>query len=458
MIDGFDEIKRDIRSKVINSINEFVEKYSTNKFLITSRPGANLELLPRFYNYTVNELIGDDVFEFIKKQKLSQKSIESVIEFLKNNNTVYLETYLSNPLLLTLYLVTYSVNSTIPDKRSTFYRRVFEVLFREHDSATKIGFERDFATNLSQQQFEEILKLFSFLSFFENEYSFNRDYLNKTLSKARKKIKDKFNDFPEFDISDFVDDLKVSIGILVEDEGVYSFIHRTMQEYFTASLIQTANINKEEIYRKIISKIGYISNLNSSRGEKIFQFYYVQSLLGLCKELDYFSYYNYVYIPLLKEAINLLENANNNSKKINAYFKIIPIYTLWGRARTDDNGKIYFINLISKDTNKYDLITNQNYENFWEIFNQKGYRVPSDMLKKVDLQHTDLDDDPVLDTDFHIDFSDQNINIEWIPKPELDAFLNLINNFLTQLKGQLSEAEQYIDNIIQSESSIIDLI
>ena len=97
---------------------------------------------------------------------------------------------------------------------------------------------------------EKILEVFSFLSYFENKVDFNKDYISSQLNT----IKTKKVDF-KFRNNDFIDDMKLSIGLWIEDSGIYSFAHRSMQEYFAASFISNTNdeTNKEAVYSKIIN-------------------------------------------------------------------------------------------------------------------------------------------------------------------------------------------------------------
>jgi hypothetical protein len=45
----------------------FVDSYSQNRFLITTRPGSGIEGFPRFYDFRVNSLEDKDVEGFISK-------------------------------------------------------------------------------------------------------------------------------------------------------------------------------------------------------------------------------------------------------------------------------------------------------------------------------------------------------------------------------------------------------
>ncbi len=46
LFDGFDEINLELKNKIIIEIEQLIDQFNQNKFLISSRPGANVESLP----------------------------------------------------------------------------------------------------------------------------------------------------------------------------------------------------------------------------------------------------------------------------------------------------------------------------------------------------------------------------------------------------------------------------
>lgn len=247
-LDGFDELKSNIRTSILDNLNSFLNKYHKNKFLITTRPYSNLELLPLFFNYYVKELSKSEVNGFIYKQLSNEIELaKKITSSLEGHKSLYLSSFLKNPLLLIIYIITFQSNSTIPTKKYIFYRRVVNALFSEHDSKSKIGFVREKSSNLTQEQFEDILKRFSFLSFFDQRFDFDEDYLNKNLSLIKSKSSNlKFNN------KDFITDLKLSIALMVEDNGLITFSHRSLQEYFACLYLTELNDqNKKRVYNRI---------------------------------------------------------------------------------------------------------------------------------------------------------------------------------------------------------------
>lgn len=282
-IDGYDELARNFKSEITHDLIKFVQKNSNNRFLLTSRPYSDAESLPMFQNYYVKNLTPKQVDSFIALQLKNEKELtKRILNSVKEARAQNLGEFLANPLLLSLYILTFQYNSDIPNKKHIFYRRVIQTLFSEHDSISKSGFIRQRVTKLSQEQLEEILKKFSFVSYFKNQFNFDLDYIHSIF----KIIKEKSYDLI-FSFNSLISDFK-GLSLWVEDTGVISFNHRSIQEYFTALYIKDLELDEK---RRIYDKIKNDFRKNSV-GE-------VEHLLSLCEELDEIEYLKYFYIPIV---------------------------------------------------------------------------------------------------------------------------------------------------------------
>ncbi|WP_041557383.1 NACHT domain-containing protein [Cellulophaga algicola] len=189
-LDGFDEVDEKTKKILVKQVMDFVNKYSDNFYLLTSRPYSNIENLPLFTNLKMKELSleNGEIKGFVYKQLGAEKELaEKAYKSIEQGEAKYIHSFLKNPLLLSLYLLTFQNDASIPDRKYIFYRRVINALFSEHDSKTKLGYVREKLCGLDQEKFELILKSFSFLSYFENEFSFNRDYVNFKLKLIKEK-------------------------------------------------------------------------------------------------------------------------------------------------------------------------------------------------------------------------------------------------------------------------------
>ncbi|MDI9366398.1 MAG: NACHT domain-containing protein [Flavobacterium sp.] len=298
LLDGYDEIYSENKDKITNDIEEFVDTYSRNTFVLTSRPGANAESLQRFDNFYVQPLSNKQINEFINLQfKLhdNKESIGKIISVIEKTENRDYKDYLSNPLLLSMFIFTFNTYPELPKSKNKFYWNVFDTLCTKHDAFTKKGFwlhERK--SKLQNEDFENVLKWFSYISIFKGKYNFDLEYLKSILSE----IKLKLNLQPS--LEDLIYDLTVSISILIQDGTDYTFPHKSLQEYFTAYLIKGLN---EEQKRKIYQEKFFDLRKFTNGGNL--------NLYKLCYELDKVCFSKYFLIPNAKDFLNLIDNTSD---------------------------------------------------------------------------------------------------------------------------------------------------
>lgn len=312
LLDGYDEIFSDKKQEINRQIEQFVDSYSNNNFLITTRPGSGIESFPRFYDFKVCGLDDEDVIGFISKiveEGERKERIKQIVLDPKNKN--YYE-FLRNPLLLSMFIMAFENHPEIPKRKSAFYRNVFDTLYSRHDGITKNSFPREKLTKLQRDDFEEILSIFSYLTLIEGQYSFTNEYLTDVLDKVKKST-----DYA-YVIEDLIYDLRTSISILILDGFEYFFPHRSMQEYFTAVFINDLPTDKKHKAYKNLSSV-----LEESSADYSFNFW------SLCYELDETVFISNFLIPQLKKIYRTLENKKDR-QLLDAYFKIIQPTILKG--------------------------------------------------------------------------------------------------------------------------------
>lgn len=312
LLDGYDEIFSDKKQEINRQIELFVDSYSKNKFLITTRPGSGIESFPRFYDFKVCSLDDDDVIGFISKiveEGERKERIKKIVLDPKNSN--YYE-FLRNPLLLSMFIMAFENHPEIPKRKSAFYRNVYDTLYSRHDGITKNSFPREKLTKLQRDDFEDILSIFSYLTLIEGQYTFTNEYLTDILDKV------KTNSEFDYITDDLIYDLRTSISILILDGFEYQFPHRSIQEYFTALFINKLPTDRKNKAYKNLTKV-----LEESSTDYSFNFW------SLCFEMDETIFISNFLIPQLKKLQKQLENKNGKELVV-SYFKIIKP-TLWVR-------------------------------------------------------------------------------------------------------------------------------
>lgn len=288
ILDGFDELYSEQKSKIVMDIETFIDSYSLNNYLITSRPGTNIELFPRFLNTYVCRLSNEEVNAFIiqqvqiwgKDELFAKRIIDTIHGDLGSG---YFD-YVSNPLLLSMYILSFENNPELPKRKSKFYANVFNTLCFRHDSVSKLGWLHERKTGLSVEQIEDVLKVFCFLTYFKGKIELTKREFEETLELTKNSLK------LQFDGNNLLYDLTVSLSIIIEDGEILRFPHRSLQEYFAALFIKEEDYkHKKRIYSELFKKISVRS------------FDYSNNFWDLCQEMDESAFYKFFILPELEK-------------------------------------------------------------------------------------------------------------------------------------------------------------
>lgn len=228
LLDGFDEVNSDKMNKISQEIKDFGSKYLENKYIITSRPSDMFLGWEEFTEAKALTLTKDQALSLIDKLDFDEK-VKTI--FSRELDSYLYDKYVSfasNPLLLTIMLLTFDSRASIPDRLNDFYEQAFSTLFNMHD-ATKDAYVRDIRSGLSCEDFKMIFAYICFKSYFKQQYEFSDGLLNSYIKEAA----DKFPHI-EFNVQDMKKDLVQSVCMLIKEGIEYKFSHRSFQEYFAA--------------------------------------------------------------------------------------------------------------------------------------------------------------------------------------------------------------------------------
>lgn len=443
-LDGFDELNSNIKTKVVASLNSFINSYDKNKFILTTRPYSDIDHLPLFHNHFIQPLNKEnqEIEGFIHKQLQDETELAlKIVQSVNLNKSIYIESFLTNPLLLSLYILTFQSDSSVPSEKSVFYRRVINVLFSEHDSKTKLGYPREKLTKLNQQQFEEVLKSFCFISYFESKFSWESDYVTDKLMKIKLKL-----NVPEFDNNNFIKDLKLALALWVDDNGMMSFAHRSLQEYFAA--LSVKHLNQEQnkrIYEKIITRFSNIKTLNE-----------VENFLSLCEEMDVINFKKHYLLPLLHELKSILDNSSE--RKLGESF--LTFFTNGINIEKEDN-KHYFQKVNINDDIVYKAIyihlpyTKRLFDFLSSL--SLSDKLNSCLKQEVQIEVFNFEQKEIKETVQQITLSNSNV---------LDDFWNICGSTVTEIakefygfiKNSIIENEDYIQRSNELDKDLVDLI
>lgn len=296
--DGFDEITPNKQYPILYQIKELSDLYPQNKYVVSSREIGCLYTLGTFHNYKIAPLSIQDRNNFILKQYPQQE--DYAYKVIKKIESAYNSQYykiLNSPLVIILCLITLEYNSQLPEKRSDFYKRIFNALYQEHDYRSKQKFERQKKCQLDESNFCSILNKFSFMTHMKSIYPFTQEKIYEYLDIIKK------NESPaspilKYQNCDILHDLSVSINILTIDGNYYAFPHKSFHEFYAANHIVSLNDQlRKEIYTRLTNNF-----LNPTKTVP-FTIPFLQMLF----EMDNVFYINYFALPILKELQDSIE-------------------------------------------------------------------------------------------------------------------------------------------------------
>lgn len=271
LLDGLDEINNtDTRREIVNNISSFSKLFPETNIVITCRilSYSNPQLqVPDFAPYSLADFTVEQAQLFIDgwfKQMTLKSSIAKAVAENRSSGLKHIITRLpefsSNPLLLTVVVMIYASRGTLPNEQARLYQQCCDLLLWQWQQS-KYGISGEEAPGLidvlatREVDIKKALQHTAYFGFCQNNPEWNVTdiqqtqvlrifhlYLGKDWGKAQK----------------FLDYIEDRAGILVAkgssndfEEPIYSFPHRTLQEFLVACYL----INDRDFSRKVLEFI-----------------------------------------------------------------------------------------------------------------------------------------------------------------------------------------------------------
>lgn len=421
LFDGYDEIFSTRKKNIIEEIDSFVDAYSNNNYIITTRPGSGIEGFPRFYDFRVCELSDNDVVRFVKKLVEDPDRCSRITKIIEDPKNSDYNEYLRNPLLLSMFIMAFESHPEIPSRKSAFYRNVFDTLFSKHDGITKNSFPREKLTGLEREDFEKILNVFSFITFSNGVFGFTEEYLLDLINKLKKALNYSFNS------SNLIKDLHTTISIFLLDGFEYKFPHRSMQEYFAARFLSELSDTKQrDGYKKLIRNFKKLSNDNSLH------------FWTLCQELDSDGFISNYILPELKILQKKMLKPDDDSL-VETYLKTLR-YLIYFERENKVEVKSSLARYTSHESQLLVFLDILQFNKMGDFFNEK------EAMSKI-LSYSNITIDKFSMT---MELDDEIIKI--LKKYDFVNFVKdqnkLIDIKINELSEQLKNSDHSMDDII----------
>lgn len=254
IFDGMDEVPSpEDRNEIRKEIEELANDFPEASYIVTSRY-AGYDETPFdtnvFLHLGLSELDGSQrdthvrnwYEERVTEPDVRKPRIESFNEALEEPRVGELA---KNPMLLDIMLIIHGAEAYLPKQRALLYKKCVEVLMHREIAKGQRAYDLE-ESKICHNLLGYTMHLKAATSK-EGSSEMNRDELQLLLMQILEN-QDK--------VSKFIEISRGRFGLLTEREGLWSFKHRSFEEYFAALYISNKFFDIEKLWFEVKDKIG----------------------------------------------------------------------------------------------------------------------------------------------------------------------------------------------------------
>ena len=251
LLDGLDEVAEpSARRKVVDWMEKQLHNYPKNAFIITSRPHGYrenpisgvtvLEVMPfnrsQIDSFVQRWYLANEVKSHATDDpgvRMTAKSgADDLLRRLEKNAT--LMELAVNPLLLTMIATVHRYRSALPGRRVELYKEICEVFLGKRQESK--GLSIDMVPAQKQTVLQSLAYEMMNGNVREIRKSDAMEVIRQTLAMVA----------PNLSSDVFLKSIEQQTGLLLERElGIYSFAHKTFQEYLASMYMLDKNLERE---------------------------------------------------------------------------------------------------------------------------------------------------------------------------------------------------------------------
>ena len=279
LLDGLDEVfDQESRREIVESINQFVDEFPHNKYVITSRIAGyrDVQLSSRFAEYIIEDMSSEKVEQFLyrwcrtvekaQQPDASEEQIEkkgneqaaNILNAIRENEGVKRLT--ANPLLLTILALIHRNGERLPNRRVRLYElavQTLELAVQTLIEDWQLSKKLPDAPKVVLKETEIIETLAPLAYWMHEEKPSGLVTETEVQEQLATKMAELNDSEPESDlvrqaVGEFLRKVRETTGLFVERApGIYGFMHLIFEEYFAARYIANNDQNKiQELIQK----------------------------------------------------------------------------------------------------------------------------------------------------------------------------------------------------------------
>lgn len=240
-------------NNVIEKIQDFVDRYHKNRFILSCRTAARTHLR-QFTDIEIVEFNDQQIQSFIEhwfNSELDRKNetAKNCWELLQKQEYKSAKELAHTPLLLTFLCLVYDENQSFPTNRSRLYQDALRILLEKWSAEKRLPNRGLVYENLSIEQEEILLSEVAYQNFIADKLFLEK---REVVKQIKDHLKQNLNAPQHLDGEKVLKTIEIEQGILVERaRDVYSFSHLTLQEYLTAQYIYDNDLIEEAVKNHI---------------------------------------------------------------------------------------------------------------------------------------------------------------------------------------------------------------
>ena len=238
LFDGLDEVRTANVDNVIHKIEDFVDQYSQNRFIISCRVAAYRGRFTRFTEVEIADFDDSQIEKYIKNWFSSapdqeMETAKRCWETLKAPEHQAIRALAQNPLSLAMLCIIYEESQDFPSNRAILYEGILNIFLKKWTAEKHVHRDSPISSYLDILTVKEMLSEIAAKNFKADCVLLSE---NELLNQIQEFSQQNTNIPTTFDVSKILDTILVDPGLFVERaNGIYSFLHLTFQEYLTAN-------------------------------------------------------------------------------------------------------------------------------------------------------------------------------------------------------------------------------